>query len=577
MSSANYTVTTGFYGGSDNTGPIITPIPLPVDPPLGEGSTIDLTFVVEDVGSGVESVEMKNAQGGGGLPSNGQECDQISDTTWRCSIDGGTVGTAGVKYQIIATDGSNGNVSRFPDNNQGADLPILTEGKPFAIRASTTTYQVISAPFDLVSRSITTLIPEITTDISEWRLFELKPNYVDVCTPDNPIECYNEYPSFTSIGQGRSYLIISREGGSIETGRGTTVSTVDPFASISLNPGWNMIGNPYDFPIPVSNFSLRNSDEQPDVRNFNGGNASSMAAFGGVIVDGGQGGGALEIDPNPVSNKREPSPAPNKTNQTDYAPEWAIEIEAESDELVESGNLAGIHSEAKEAWDKYDSPEPLYFGDYLSVYFPHEEWGRAHRVYESDIRKEIGTGATWDFKLASAESRNTTLRFKGLEDVPPHYSVQLIDITNKRTQDLRTRDEYSLHSAGIGSSLPFQLIIGEADYVAEVLEDIQIVPEKFELDQNYPNPFNPTTTIRYGVTEDAIVTLQVYNVLGQVVATLVNGETRSSGYHTAVWEAVGLDGRPAASGVYVYRLEVTPVQGAEGSGTVLTKKMMLLK
>ena len=67
--------------------------------------------------------------------------------------------------------------------------------------------------------------------------------------------------------------------------------------------------------------------------------------------------------------------------------------------------------------------------------------------------------------------------------------------------------------------------------------------------QNYPNPFNPTTIIRYEIPKKAQVTLQVYNVLGELVRTLVN-EVEQPGYYEVGFNASGL-----ASGVYFYRIE----------------------
>ncbi|MCU0645193.1 MAG: T9SS type A sorting domain-containing protein, partial [bacterium] len=71
----------------------------------------------------------------------------------------------------------------------------------------------------------------------------------------------------------------------------------------------------------------------------------------------------------------------------------------------------------------------------------------------------------------------------------------------------------------------------------------------FELRQNYPNPFNPTTTIEFAIPKSAFVTLNIFNLLGEEIATLV-AEQRTTGIHKFNWDARGL-----ASGVYLYRLE----------------------
>ena len=89
------------------------------------------------------------------------------------------------------------------------------------------------------------------------------------------------------------------------------------------------------------------------------------------------------------------------------------------------------------------------------------------------------------------------------------------------------------------------------------------LPTKFSLDQNYPNPFNPTTMIAYTLPKSGQVTLRVYDILGRLIATLVDGE-QAPGEHVARFNGAGL-----ASGVYFYRLE--------SAGFNQTKKLMLLK
>lgn len=89
------------------------------------------------------------------------------------------------------------------------------------------------------------------------------------------------------------------------------------------------------------------------------------------------------------------------------------------------------------------------------------------------------------------------------------------------------------------------------------------VPTKFDLSQNYPNPFNPTTTIAYSIPRGTFVSLKVFNVLGQEVATLYNGFQKAGSYK------VDFDASKLSSGVYLYRLQ--------SNSYAETKKMILMK
>jgi DNA-binding beta-propeller fold protein YncE len=94
------------------------------------------------------------------------------------------------------------------------------------------------------------------------------------------------------------------------------------------------------------------------------------------------------------------------------------------------------------------------------------------------------------------------------------------------------------------------------------------LPGTFALHQNYPNPFNPTTMIKYSIPEHGRVVLEVFNLLGQSVATLVD-EVQPAGSHEVTWDATANDGSGVASGMYFYRLTT----GAHSE----SKKMVLLK
>jgi len=84
--------------------------------------------------------------------------------------------------------------------------------------------------------------------------------------------------------------------------------------------------------------------------------------------------------------------------------------------------------------------------------------------------------------------------------------------------------------------------------------DGSFVPESFNLEQNYPNPFNPTTSIRYDLAKDTHVSLKIYNMMGQEVATLVN-ESKPAGRYEISWNARNDAGLKVSSGIYIYVLK----------------------
>jgi hypothetical protein len=94
-------------------------------------------------------------------------------------------------------------------------------------------------------------------------------------------------------------------------------------------------------------------------------------------------------------------------------------------------------------------------------------------------------------------------------------------------------------------------------------EELSEAPQQLALMQNYPNPFNPSTLIHFELPNAGQVKLEVYNILGKKIATLID-EVKNQGAHQVLFEASGI-----SSGVYFYRIEF--------EGQVLTNKMMLLK
>jgi hypothetical protein len=132
-----------------------------------------------------------------------------------------------------------------------------------------------------------------------------------------------------------------------------------------------------------------------------------------------------------------------------------------------------------------------------------------------------------------------------------------------------------------------------ADFGLSV-DDSGIIPDKFSLSQNYPNPFNPSTKIRFVIpnevrnlkdfssqtprNDNSFITLKVYDVLGNEIATLVN-EEKQPGTYEVVFNINRYSGevRNLVSGIYFYQLRAGDPSTSSGLGFVETKKMVLIK
>jgi PKD repeat protein len=129
------------------------------------------------------------------------------------------------------------------------------------------------------------------------------------------------------------------------------------------------------------------------------------------------------------------------------------------------------------------------------------------------------------------------------------------------------------------SSVPIFIGVDElaAPRTVRYLDEFAAVPDVFTLDQNYPNPFNPTTTIRFTLDEPAFVTLKVFNMVGEELATLAEGEHLDEG----MWD-YNFDAAALPSGVYMYQLSVQTTaeddeEGAAPKAAREVRKMLLLK
>ena len=166
--------------------------------------------------------------------------------------------------------------------------------------------------------------------------------------------------------------------------------------------------------------------------------------------------------------------------------------------------------------------------------------------YGFEVQKAVNSSAAFQSISGSFTAGNGTTTVK--------HDYSYVD------NSYATGNVYRLKQLDLDGTVHFSDAV---DPLAVTGVSVKVLPTEYSLSQNYPNPFNPSTVIEFALPKDSHVTLELYNILGQKVMTLVD-EVQPAGYHS-----VKFDGTNLASGMYLYRLST-------GQQTFL-KKLLLMK
>ncbi len=463
----------------------------------------------------------------------------------------------GLEYFIEATDTGDSS-GRAPDSDYFSSRVRVPMGlsKALSHGKNENDYRLFSVPLDLSNKDAKTVLEDDKNlgkyDDSKWRFAE----------PQSDGSA-KDFPEVSSLQVGKAFWLLVKEvGKSINTGEGTTNRTDKPF-EIHLNAGWNFIGNPFNFEIPVADRHvwLKHgifSGAQTYLGSWQ--KASILSPFEGyAIYNHSSSADTLLIAPNFSPTSSEPAQA---------KPLWEMRILAVSQNARDVNNSIVILNEASANWDRNDEPEPPFFGSYIALFFPHPEWRKMTHAFTTDARPSPLTGETWDFEVISNIHDRVDLTFEGVAQVPSEFEVWLVDEQLQITRDLRAENHYSIVGPSPANPKRLKLVVGKKEYVGEITKQVEATLTTFELSQNFPNPFNPATEIRYGLPHAARVTLRVYNMLGEEVAVPVQEEWKTPGYHTAIWNGRNAGGERVGSGVYLYKLQA-------GSFTHVRKMLLL--
>jgi hypothetical protein len=240
--------------------------------------------------------------------------------------------------------------------------------------------------------------------------------------------------------------------------------------------------------------------------------------------------------------------------------EWKIKISAVNGGEKSPPVILGTSREAKQEYDQLDLLLPPGINGDVRVAFRRTAEFGIEGDFLSDIRPPLVESQPWSFSVLPAKTRGVELNFELPGEALNDYDFILTDLQGRTAQNLRLETVYRFIAS---TERHFTLTVK-----SKAPGNPFLLPKSYELHQNLPNPFNPQTLIKYDLPEAAQVRLEIFNLLGQRVATLVNA-FQPAGPKSVLWEGTDQRGIKVSSGLYIYKIRA-------GSFSV-AKKMLLLK
>ena len=525
------------------------------------GETFEVTTLATDL-SGINQVTLNYKMGGASV-FQATNMTREDSSQFRGIVPTAFVTERGVDYFISGTDSIN--VQSQTDTffvsvtfDAGVEKAEISSG------SEQNFYRMISAPNLLTQTSADSIFTNSrfgAYDTTRWRLFQYRDG--------ETVERDSMNASSFRFDLGEALWLISSDRRTIDFGSGISLPA-DRDTIITLNPGWNQVGNPFAFSVSwdaILNASGKENFSMPFLFTGDYSIVNKLDPYQGYFIfnyNSTQKNQTLRVPPIEFSESN-----PNLSRiSADF--DWQLQIKSRCQEARDSFNFIGIHEQASVEWDRFDQPEPPSIGDYISVYFPQENWQVYPNNYTTDYRDNLGQGQTWTFKVVTnIPNSEAKISFTGLEGLPGDLEIVLVDEKLNVTRDIRAEHRYSFPTGSSGATKSLKLVVGKSDFVSNEVRGSNLIPMVFELDQNFPNPFNPATSIRFGLPEAAKVTIKVFDLLGKQVVTLLSDEQKEAGYHVVSWGGHGKNGASVASGLYFYQIV---------SGKFFqTRKMLLVK
>lgn len=386
--------------------------------------------------------------------------------------------------------------------------------------------------------------------------------YYDNGTANNYlVEWSSNNQSDFDFTPGRGFWVIALNRIQFEEISGNLPLEDDYSYTISLHTGWNIIANPFKENILWSSVNEMNGGELQPVHYYNSGSysqPSTLEPYKGYYFNSTT--TSLKIPFVYSGNLSKKLAKAGLENNKELCISLYLGDQAKS--KIELGFI----EDANDLLDRYDifSP-PGDFQNYkISLYNENLESSYKHLMKE--YRSGIGEGQIFEINLKSVQNVEINLVTEGASQFDEN-EVYLLDTRLSKIYNLKINTQLSINS--LHTNTEYKILIGNQEFIDGIKSEL--LPQTFTLFQNYPNPFNPSTIIRFALSESNFVTINIYNILGELIIILADNEYFEAGFHE-----IGLDtgllssrGRNITSGIYFYS-----IMSGEFSSV---KKMVLIK
>lgn len=365
-----------------------------------------------------------------------------------------------------------------------------------------------------------------------WRV------YYDNGNSENYLEKYDGTTKF-NLTPGKGFWVLADNAFSISKSEASVPLANDNTYSIALHQGWNVISNPFEKNISWSLIQQVNGITK-QIYDFNGSysSASTLEPYKGYYI----------YNEAPViSTLKIPYVGSINTGGVSFSKKSepkVISISMMDGNTEDYAVKIGFNESARTGYDKDDIFSPP--GDFEEnrLVILNEKLETPYKFLWTDYRPQSDSGDIFNLQMKFSKGGSKKLVFDGLQYFA-NNEVYLLERRLSKFYNLKEKSE--IEFPDIHTDYNLSLLVGDAEFIEKMKADL--LPVEFSLRQNYPNPFNPSTIINFSMPVQSSITLKVYDILGQLVETLIDNRV----YNAGVYE-IKFDAGSYASGVYICNL-----------------------